>query len=315
MTLHSDPKALLQLITLASQKYNIRAEFIEKDYWITIILQQLSLNKYADLTVFKGGTSLSKAYGLISRFSEDVDLALCHTEQQSGNNIKTIIRSIEKDITKGFTEILKDGVTSKGSRFRKSVYGYNSLISKNSAAQSSIVVEINSFVNPYPFIQLEIESFIAKFLRESGQADAILQYGLTPFSANVLDKRQTLIEKLVSLVRFSQQGIEGIASKIRHFYDFHYLLQDSECQEYVNSPKFKEEFEAILAHDKEMFVDPKGWQDVAIKDIPLFNDTQRVWSELAPIYLNELSGLVFEHMPDEKDILKSFYHITVALSS
>ncbi len=313
MTLHNDPKALSQLITLTSQKYNIRAEFIEKDYWITLILQQLSLNKYADLTVFKGGTSLSKAYGLISRFSEDVDLALCHTEQQSGNNIKNIIRNIEKDITRGFTEIPKDGVTSKGSRFRKSVYGYNSTINKNSTAQSSIIVEINSFANPYPFIQLEIESFIAQFLRESEQIDAIQQYGLTPFSVNVLDKRQTLVEKLVSLVRFSMLGVEGIASKIRHFYDIHLLLQDEECKEYVLNGNFRADFQKILKHDKEMFADPKGWQVVAIKDIPLFNDTESVWSELIVTYQNELSGLAFEQMPDEKEVLESFKHINTKL--
>ncbi len=313
MILHSDEKAFLQLIMLTSQKYNIRPVFIEKDYWITLILQKLSKSKYADLTVFKGGTSLSKAYGLISRFSEDVDLALCHTEEQSGNSIKTIIRTVEKSITSDLTEIVKNGVTSKGSRFRKSVYEYNSIVGKSNLAQNSLIVEINSFANPYPFVSLKIESYIAQYLRETGQADAIQQYDLPAFTVNVLDKRQTLIEKLVSLVRFSHHGIEGISSKIRHFYDFHYLLQNDECKEYINSPKFKEEFEAILAHDKEMFADPKGWQDVSIKDIPLFNNTEQVWSELASIYLNELSGLAFAELPDEIEVLESFTQITKSI--
>ena len=306
MILHNDPKVLLQLIMLTSQKYNITPEFIEKDYWITLILQQLSLNKYANLTVFKGGTSLSKAYGLISRFSEDVDLALCHTEEQSGNNIKTIIHSIGKDITRGFAEIQKNGVTSKGSRFRKSVYSYDSLIRKSNITQSSIIVEINSFANPYPFVKMEIESFITQLLNETGKTDIIQQYELAPFTVNVLDKRQTLIEKLVSLVRFSQLGISGISSKICHFYDIHHLLQDAECKEYVYNGNFKTDFQKILEHDKKMFADPKGWQDVDIKNIPLFNDTERVWSEIAPIYKSELSELAFLPIPAEGDVLGSF---------
>lgn len=314
MILHNDEKAFLQLIMLTSQKYNIQPVFIEKDYWITLILQKLSRSNYADLTVFKGGTSLSKAYGLIYRFSEDVDLAICHTEDQSGNNIKNIIRNIEKSITIDFTEAVKKGITSKGSRFRKSVYGYDSIIGKSNLAQNNVIVEINSFANPYPFVSLEIESFIAQFLREASQNDVIEQYDLSAFTVNVLDKRQTLIEKLVSLVRFSHLGIEGISSKIRHFYDFHYLLQNAECKEYITNGSFKADFESVLSHDKEMFEDPKGWQDVAIKDIPLFNDTERVWSELTSIYRSELSGLAFEEIPDEKEVLHSFTLIKTMLS-
>ena len=100
------------------------------------------------------------------------------------------------------------------------------------------------------------------------ESDGISKFELQEFELNVLDKRQTLIEKLVSLVRFSQLGVAGISSKIRHFYDIHYLLQDAECKEYIINGNFKADFESVLAHDKEMFEDPKGWQDVAIKDIP-----------------------------------------------
>ena len=60
-----------------------------------------------------------------------------------------------------------------------------------------------------------------------------------------------------------------------------------------------------------MFEDPKGWQDVAIKDIPLFNDTERVWSELTQIYHNELSELAFAPLPDERDVLESFNFVTL----
>ena len=47
------------------------------------------------------------------------------------------------------------------------------------------------------------------------------------FEVNVLDKKQTVIEKLVSLIRFSFSDIpiDGIRSKIRHFYDLHHLFK------------------------------------------------------------------------------------------
>ena len=155
MKLHNDTKVMSQVVRATSGRYNIKLEFIEKDYWITHVLQELSRSKYANDAVFKGGTSLSKAYGLISRFSEDIDLALSHTDQQRGNNIKTIIRGIEKAVTTDMTEVDMIGVTSKGSKFRKSVYNYNSSLGKDVVSSTgSIIVETNSFTSPYPFYLL-----------------------------------------------------------------------------------------------------------------------------------------------------------------
>lgn len=298
---------MAQLISATSQKFNIRPAFIEKDYWVSHILQRLSESKYVDVTVFKGGTSLSKGYRLISRFSEDVDLAICFTEQQSGNVIKTTIRNIEKDITSELREVVRVGTTSKGSRFRKSVFAYDSIHNpKMLSSTGSIIVEINSFANPYPYAKQPIESFIATFLKESGRTDIIDKYGLGTYEINVLDKRQTLIEKLVSLIRFSHLGKDGLASKIRHFYDLYFLMQDAECREYVTNGNFKADFNNVLAHDKEMFEDPKGWQDNELQNLPIFKDTVSIWSEIAPIYRSELSELAFEEIPAEDKVLESF---------
>jgi predicted nucleotidyltransferase component of viral defense system len=101
MKLHQDPKLFSDTIRAASQHLNIKLEFVEKDYWITQVLCELSRSKFSDISVFKGGTSLSKGYNLIERFSEDVDLAIIDDGNSSRNKIKTIIRSLEKEITRG----------------------------------------------------------------------------------------------------------------------------------------------------------------------------------------------------------------------
>ena len=49
---------------------------IEKDWWVVHTLSAIFSTEYADKLIFKGGTSLSKAWNLIERFSEDIDLAL-----------------------------------------------------------------------------------------------------------------------------------------------------------------------------------------------------------------------------------------------
>ncbi len=73
-TLPDSDKILL--IKQAAGKTNLPAEAIEKDLWVTVVLQALFSLPYANKLVFKGGTSLSKIWNNITRFSEDVDLAI-----------------------------------------------------------------------------------------------------------------------------------------------------------------------------------------------------------------------------------------------
>jgi predicted nucleotidyltransferase component of viral defense system len=76
MILHKDPQVFRAAINETADYLKIKSAFIEKDYWISLILKRLSESKYVNSVVFKGGTSLSKGHKLIQRFSEDVDIAL-----------------------------------------------------------------------------------------------------------------------------------------------------------------------------------------------------------------------------------------------
>ena len=181
MKLHTNTQDFNELIRLTATHFNILPEFIEKDYWITLILNRLSQSSHANSVVFKGGTSLTKGYRIINRFSEDIDIALLD-EKLTGNALKTKIRKIEKSITADLTEIEEPGVTRKGSVYRKSLFKYPSDINTRfiTNIQKRIIVEINSFANPYPFVQQEITSFIAEFLTETNQTEAIAALRLNP---------------------------------------------------------------------------------------------------------------------------------------
>ena len=96
MKLHNDIFFFSNTLRAASQHLKIKLEFVEKDYWITLVLSHLAKSKFIDDSVFKGGTSLSKGYNLIERFSDDIDLAIINNGNKSGNEIKTIIRNVEK---------------------------------------------------------------------------------------------------------------------------------------------------------------------------------------------------------------------------
>jgi len=309
MKLHTNTQDFSELIRLTATHFSILPEFIEKDYWITLILNNMSKSTHSSSVVFKGGTSLTKGYRIINRFSEDIDIALLD-EKLTGNALKTKIRKIEKTITADLTEIEEPGVTRKGSVYRKSLFQYPSDINTRlvTNVQKRIILEINSFANPYPFVRQKITSFIAEFLIATNQTEAIQEYGLQQFSLNILDKRRTMLEKLVSLIRFSfsENPSRELAKKIRHFYDLYYLAKDEECAKYLQSSEFQKDLSELLTHDKQEFDEPQGWQTKSVKDSPLITDFPNLWANLRSTYQNELTPLAFSEIPNEKLIEESF---------
>jgi len=306
MKLHQDKKMFSDVLRSASEHLNIKLEFIEKDYWITYVLSHLAKSKYVGAAVFKGGTSLSKGYNLIERFSEDVDIAIINDNSKTGNEIKTIIRAIEKEITTGLIEIQMNGVTSKGSRYRKSVFEYNTVDA--SIKNNKLIVEVNSFANPFPYKPLTIRSFVYDFLRQTNNEKYIDLYELHSFEINVLSKQQTLLEKMVSLIRFSfdENVVESISMKIRHFYDLYFLMNDPDCLAFVAADDFKKQFDAIIEHDREMFEEPLGWQNKTVSESPLAVNFSVIWNELKAKYESELSDFAYRPIPDEDKVAATF---------
>lgn len=311
MNLHENKKLFTDAVLAASEYLDIRPVYIEKDYWITRSLKLMAQNPKSDKAIFKGGTSLSKAHKIGNRFSEDIDIAISDGDSLNGNQSKMIIKRIAKEMTSGLEEVVVPGVTSKGSRYYKAMYSYPNVLGKSIKETVNIgqlLVEINSFANPYPYVSKSIDCFIAQFFRQTNNEDLIKQYGLGEFSLNVLDKRQTLTEKLVSLIRFSLSDtyIYDLASKIRHFYDLHYLLQDEECANYLQSKQFKIDFNSLLKHDRETFDKPDGWNGMQIRQSPLLSDFTAIWSSLKGTYLKELPAIAFSEIPSEDAVAKSF---------
>ena len=276
MKLHEDKELFTDIIARAAEHpsqggLGVRPQFIEKDYWITNALKYFSESPYRDIAVFKGGTSLSKAYHIGMRFSEDIDIAIIKTDSMTDAQLKTA-----------------------------------------SMRPGQILFEINSFANPYPYQNIEISSFAYDYLAMHMANDIIIEFGLQPFRIKVLDKRTTMTEKMVSLIRFSLAGnpITELEAKIRHFYDLHYLLQDPECKAYLFSSEFAKSFKSLITHDKDLFSNPAGWREKSIKNSPLLTDFSELWNVLKKRYSEELPPLSYSlSIPSVDAIAKSMKEI------
>ena len=309
--LHENSSDFTELLRLTADKFNILQIFIEKDYWLTRALQRMAQNTNAGKVVFKGGTALSKAFQLTNRFSEDVDIAVIDANSMTGNQLKMLIKRLAKDMASDLEEEVVKGITSKGSRFYRAIYKYQSiagLAAQSTVRQGQLLIEINTYGNPYPFVKQEISSFIGDYLASINRQDLLEEYALKPFTVNVLDKRRTILEKLVSLLRFSfsENTLTALAGKIRHFYDLYYLSNDNECADYIQSAKFYSDLQELFAHDQTEFDEPAGWTYKQINSSPLLHDFSTLWTGLKAIYQSELTPLAFIEIPDEKEIENTF---------
>ena len=213
-------------------------------------------------------------------------------------------------MTEGLQEMDLPGFTSKGSHYHKAYYSYPRAIDTlqvGAIKAGQLLVEINSFANPYPFQKCKLQSFLTEFLQKTGNENLIVEFDMQPFDVNVLDRRRTLTEKLVSLLRCSlaDSYMLELTAKIRHFYDLHFLLNDIETQDYLRSDAFRLDFNNLFAQDQQRFDKPEGWQSKNIMDSPIINDLHNVWTVLSNVYAKELPELAYKEIPTIESVENS----------
>ena len=303
MMLHEQPEHFTDLVTQTAGFLHIPEFFIEKDYWVCHVLRNLSASRYKDVVVFKGGTSLSKAYNCIERFSEDIDLALIDPELGDSKR-KSLMKDIEETITHSLSLLPDHPQTEKRGRNRRTFYAYPLTQDRSalSPVKEVIQLEINTFTHPAPNEERLIEPFISRFLRDNGFQSYITQYALEPFPVQVLSIERTLCEKMLSLIRLSYNGTEALASKIRHFYDIARIL--SVAPPTASMSKILSD---ALNDDTSNATFRGEWQTHPLSESPLFTRYDELWKGLDRIYTNELSELVWnrETMPLASEVKTS----------
>ena len=320
MNLHQNQTLFRQsIIATAQAKNNLSEVLVEKDYWVCYVLKMLSLSEHADRVIFKGGTSLSKAYDIIDRFSEDVDLAVI-TKNMTGSKVKSLIRKIEKDITAtdDLTEVEVENITSKKSKFRKTFHQYPRVIKGQNFGQASdkILLEINSFTNPYPFEPKSICTYISDFLK-TNRDDYIEKYELESFEVKVLSLNRTFCEKLMGMVResYSDDPLTILKKKVRHVYDLHMLIGQSEVRKFMEDEKeLKKLIDHVRNDDRENNEFRGEWLDKPLLESPFLKDDELL-NALSGTYGGDFKGLVFGELPLFESVVASINDIKKNLYS
>lgn len=312
MKLHDDKEAFGEAIRAAAAHFEIREVFVEKDYWVTFVLKNLSHSRYAKEIVFKGGTSLSKAYGTIERFSEDIDLAIVSSLVGTETDSKALFAKIERGIALSpLSEKTELGFNSKSGKFRRSHWTYPRVTEGEfDPAKDKIMLEITSSAVTEPIEQLKARSLIAEFLSNSGKAKLIEEYDLSEFEILVLSHKRTFAEKIVAIANacHKDETLALLGDKIRHLYDLTLLYRDAKIQDFVKTGDFRKMVMAALDGDRKFSKDPlpSDWKSAVI-----FVSPKRSLKLLKKAYELQLGPLVFDKkkMPTLKEIEKMLLSI------
>lgn len=237
-----DNKELELIIQNTSNKLKISSAIIEKDLWVCIILKYLFNDfKYKDNIVFKGGTSLSKVYNLIERFSEDIDIALdwkllgYNEDELYSSKSNTAQNKINKDVNDKTKNFLKEVfVPILEEDFKKILLGkefsfyiddideqticfaYPKNYNDDSILQI-IRLEIGCLAEPKPSKRFKIKTYIEQaYPNKFDEAIEVL----------AVDSLRTFFEKITILHREANRINGNYPSRYsRHFYDIYKMLQ------------------------------------------------------------------------------------------
>jgi len=317
MKLHNEPKLFKQAIQATSQHKGLLEIYVEKDYWVTLALHIIFHSELRESVVFKGGTALSKAFKLIERFSEDIDLVLLHNENETSNQLKKRLKQISNIVSEQLPEFALEGITRKMGMNRKTAHSYQHNFNGNFGQIRDCIILETSWLGSYePFIKLKINSFIYEMMIAKEQEKIAEAYDLLPFEVLVLESKRTICEKIMSLTRFSysEKPIEELKLKIRHIYDITRLLSNNDIMQFVESIEFDRMLLRVAKDDVHSFRQNK-WLEKHPKDAMIFANPKKIWEELKLTYHNKFKDLVYGELPSNEDILSSLNKVVSRIST
>ena len=242
-----------ELLTQVGESSGAGAGIVEKDYWVTEALRVIA-DSFFDGVVFKGGTSLSKAWGLIARFSEDIDLLV----RTDGGRLATrgardrYLKEIAGAVAGiGGLEPQSEGQSSRGIS-RTAVLAYEPR-TPTPGLSPTIVLEMGVRGGPHPVETRALTSMLADAFAGTGVEDE----SLSAFAMVVLHPRRTFVEKLFAINSacelFSEGRESALARPTRHLADLYFLLGDPDVAEFIGSKEYRDLLPEVDAISNEHF--------------------------------------------------------------
>ena len=254
MKLHLDRPAFETLLLGESEASGIRADILEKDYYVTLVLKELADKQDQVPAYFKGGTALYKAIGYIRRFSEDIDLTV---SIEDCTNSQAKRRLEQATLEYACLPRKREDKEEKNSRGAiTSIYTYESVVSVDQEDElqrfERVKIEATSFTVSEPHELMIIAPIIYELASDAQKEVLKNEYEVAPFAIETIKLERIFIDKVFAAeFYFTRREYFDTA---KHLYDIVVLLKrerireifrDEELLNYLIGLKRREESQRI----------------------------------------------------------------------
>lgn len=286
----------------AAERLGISPTAVEKDYWVSEVLRVLGRDFAGDF-IFKGGTSLSKGYRLVERFSEDIDVLVLPGERGRGAT-ESLMKAMADAAAAGVGGTASGVGGSETGRHRSYEIAYPAAREPTALIGTSVLLEMGVRGGPHPHTSVPISCLLGDVLEAAG-TDLGEFDDLKPFEVAVLHPGRTLLEKLVLIHALAQQLAADNEATIdrrsgRHFYDVYQLLGDRQVLDLLAD---RDQTEAVMRSVEEINRAFFGGDGIEIRPAggfatcPAFDSTNAVSTRLRAAYEATMPELYFGTSP------------------
>ncbi len=241
----------------------LNRQIIEKDWWVTAVLRALFSLPYANHLSFKGGTSLSKCWNLISRFSEDVDIAIDReylgfswplSKTQISDKLRRASCSFVRDkMQMDLRErLISDGIGEDKFTVRVNItpvtttdpeiieVEYTSVFDELQYIKRKVVIEVSGRSMSEPITSARLSSFIDRAFPNAPFAEA-------DFEVRAVAPERTFLEKICLLQEEFSKPRDVVRSErmSRHLYDIVQIMQTPIAARALNDTEL---YESVVEH-------------------------------------------------------------------
>ena len=249
MKLHLNPPYFRAVLLGAERATGKPRGILEKDYYITLLLKELSDRGDSSYAYFKGGTALYKALKSIRRFSEDVDLTVqvadCATPSQRQ-------RRLEKAVLK-FKCLEKQEVLENKRSTITCLYKYNSVFKDLTDPMErfgNVKVEGTSFTISKPSKMLQIAPHLYELADEERKRILEEEHDVRPFLVPTITLERIFIDKVFALeYYFARSKFQDVS---KHAYDLTILLETEDIQRFLKDENWLKEVISCERDEQEL---------------------------------------------------------------
>ena len=235
MKLHLNKELFRDIIDTLNTRTGIAIDIIEKDYYVCILLKELSKRQNELKAYFKGGTAIYKILNTMNRFSEDIDLTVkVLTEESNTRNKKRLKQSALGYKIEGLELIKEECIDNKGSI--TGMYRYNSVYSDSEIPlqrAGKIQVEATSFTVSEPTEKYYIESLIYKLANNSEKKILEEQFDVSKIEIEIIKLERMFIDKIFAAEFYYIRDMYMDTAK--HIYDISILFYNEKIQNLLNN--------------------------------------------------------------------------------